>query len=258
MTIESKTNAFKLYVKDRIYNKKMDLLMAIVGERGSGKSWSALTIAKLLDVDFDINRVIFSYNDLIDVAEKREHKAGSVFIFDEVTADALQARNFMSKKNKNLSALLQTFRNMRYIVILTSPHLKFIDKQARMLLHMILIATKTPKGLMDRYRALSVHLVDNSIGSQLGYAKTWYGHPTWIINDVAVEVNRFLVYKPPMELVKQYEAKKRAFQQKLYQRLREDYDDGFGKRDFGAAKWMREHHIDLNDERSKPFGYETL
>lgn len=246
-----KLNPFVLYARYRTLKQKMDLLMACAGERGSGKSWSMCSLALSIDPTFNINRVIFSYNDLIDVAEKREHPPGSAFIFDEITADALQARNFMSKKNKNLSALLQTFRNMRYIVILTTPSIRFIDKQARELLHLILITSNKglSKELAQNYRKISVFLVENTVGSQLGYAKQWYKHPVWFINDTPIEIDNFLIPKPPQELVEEYEKKKWLFQKKLYQRLRKDVDDGFGKKDWGTVDY-----IDLND-RSNQFGY---
>jgi hypothetical protein len=226
-------NPFILYVKDRIINKKMDLLMACSGERGSGKSWSMMALALNLDPTFNVDRVIFSYNDLIDVAEKRQHPPGSAFIFDEITADAMQARNFMSKKNKNMSALLQTFRSLRYIVILTTPHLQFIDKQARQLLKMVLITTNSGLTKMQakNYRKVLVYEVQQGVGAQLGYAKTWYKPPVWAIGDVTLEIKDFLIRKPPQDLVDLYEKKKWMFQKKLYRKLRQDHDDGFGKKD---------------------------
>lgn len=208
------------------------------------------SLALALDPDFNIDRIIFSYNDLIDVARRRDHKPGSVFIFDEITADALQARNFMSKKNKNLSALLQTFRNMRYVVILTTPSLRFLDVQAKQLLHLILITTKQglSEELAEKYRIVNVFAVDNSVGSQLGWAKQWYKPPTWIIDGYPIEASQFMIPKPPLELVKKYEKKKREFQDRLYDKLQKDYDDGFGKQDFGDVDFTDVRH------RSNRFG----
>jgi len=74
------------YIKNRIKNNK-NFLCTITGPTGSGKTWSALSIASLLDSEFNINRVIFRGRELMKLINEGDLKPGSVIIWDEAGVD---------------------------------------------------------------------------------------------------------------------------------------------------------------------------
>jgi len=211
-------NLFIMYIMQRI-RKNKNLLIAIVGETGSGKSYAALSLARAIDKDFGVNKIIFTYTDLIKVAEERRFRKGSCVVFDEVSAEALQARDFMSKKNKNLSALLQTFRNLNYIVIFTSPDMSYIDKQARRLMHLVMVTSHI--NYESEYCSLKIYML--SINRVSG--KVYYKFPTWVYEGTPYSVEYISLPKPPEPIITVYERKKRKFQKRLYARLRRDFSE---------------------------------
>jgi len=112
-------------------------MMVITGPTGSGKSYSALTLAKALDPNFKIEQVVYTPEEFLELckAENRLPK-GSVVVFDEVGV-GLSNREFFSKGNRNLNKVLETFRVYNYIVIFTTPSFSFIDSKARRLMHAV-------------------------------------------------------------------------------------------------------------------------
>ena len=215
--------AFDRYIKQRIKRNK-NLLMLVAGDTGSGKSWTALAIAERVDEDFNEEKIIFTYDELIDVVETQKFPKGSCIIFDEASAEALQARDFMSRKNKSISALLQTFRNMNYVVIFTSPDMSFIDRQARSLLHMILVTRDDGINYQANLNSVKVYMIRKSIfkgGFKYFNILRWKDHATGEIN----ELSTLLVPKPRPNLIKAYELKKHQFQKKLYRKLRKHFGE---------------------------------
>ena len=121
------------YIHNRIKNNK-NFLATLTGKTGSGKSWSALSMGEMLDKDFNIKRIIFKAEDLMDLINNGNLKRGSVIIWDEAGID-LSNRNWQSNINKMLNFLLQTFRHKNFILILTVPYQDFLDASSRKLFH---------------------------------------------------------------------------------------------------------------------------
>ena len=215
---EQQESLFVKWAKYRIARNK-NLLLVVVGETGSGKSWAALEIARNLDERFASDHIIFTYKELIDVVQERRFPKGSCLIFDEASAEALQARDFMSKKNKSISALLQTFRNLNYIVIFTSPDMSFIDRQARCLLHMILVTKNI--NFKTNLNTLKLYTIKSSIfkgGFRYFEKLRLFDRST----QTQHEIEHLILHKPPPKLIVEYEAKKHEFQKVLYRRLRKE------------------------------------
>ena len=129
------------YIKDRVMNKNKNFLMLFVGPTGSGKSYSALRLAEMLDDTFDINRVCFKAKDfmncingLVERADKGEIIKGKVILWDEFGVEH-NAREFMTISNRVINYFFQTSRHLNLIVIMTVPLLSFIDSATRKLCH---------------------------------------------------------------------------------------------------------------------------
>ena len=69
-----------------------------VGRVGTGKSWSALRYAEVIDPTFNIDRVVFKISDLLNLAKTLD--PGKAIIFDEAGIDASNRESYMNKLNK--------------------------------------------------------------------------------------------------------------------------------------------------------------
>lgn len=123
-------------IYDRIYKRKQNTLIVIVGGVGTGKSLLALRIGKELDPTFTEEtlkeRVVISPEQFLElvVNKKDKLKTGSVIIIDEAGTQ-LGSRDWYTVNNRVISYVLQTFRYQRLIVIFTLPNMSFLDVHAR-------------------------------------------------------------------------------------------------------------------------------
>ena len=113
----------------------------IIGMPGKGKTFAAVRLGERLDPTFGIDRVCVTYHEFLTVLQEMKKRwdagedvTGKVIIFDEFQKGA-GARKFMSMVNQAINDVLQTFRYLNLIVIFTTPHLSFIDINARALMH---------------------------------------------------------------------------------------------------------------------------
>lgn len=123
------------YVHSRI-RKNKNFICLISGPTGSGKSWTALSIAMQLDPTFGPERITFGLKGLMNLINQGEGnlRPGSVFIWDEFQQEG-NSRSWQSLTNRLLNSLLSTFRHKRFVLLITSPFSDFIDSNARKLLH---------------------------------------------------------------------------------------------------------------------------
>ena len=112
-----------------------------IGQPGRGKTFAATRLAEKLDPTFDISRICVTYqeflaklNELATAWDNGEDVAGRVLIFDEFQKSA-SARKWMTSVNQAITDVLHTFRYLNLIVLFTTPHLSFIDVNARAVMH---------------------------------------------------------------------------------------------------------------------------
>ena len=117
----------------------------VIGMPGKGKTWAAARLAEQLDPTFDISRVCVSYQEFLRVMKTLSDEwtegvnvSGRVVVFDEFQQSA-SARKWQSNVNSAINDVLHTFRFMNLIVIFTTPHMSFIDVNARAVMHFQLI-----------------------------------------------------------------------------------------------------------------------
>lgn len=234
-------------VKYRLHHFNKNWLAIICGETGSGKSYSALSLAE------DIGRVFIVFNALefMKLLNSGSVKKGDVIIFDEAGV-GLSARDWYTIQNKILGSVLQTFRNMNIAVIFTTPNLSFIDVQARKLFHSYL-ETK----FIDRDKKVSwLKPYDIQVNSRLD--KVYYKSPRFEVEGKEVSLNHIGVSLPSPELVKRYEEMKTEYTKKLNENalkeLNGDNNKDKGKKEFNLdeeVKWALDHKEEVTNSRGK-------
>ena len=201
-------DVYDSYVK-RIYNRlnyqNKNWLAIICGETGSGKSYSALTLAS------EIGKVhlVFTSLEFLSLINSSKINKGDVIIFDEAGV-GLSSREWYSIQNKLLGTILQTFRNMNVAVIFTCPNLSFVDVQARKLFHSYLETS-----YLD-YEEEEAHLRVFDIQVNSRYDKVYFKHPRFTSSNGRVcTMAELILNKPSEEMIEYYEERKNKYTKNL-------------------------------------------
>lgn len=199
-----------LYRRWRRLNEKDEHWMCgVVGEEGSGKSYTALYMAKLLDPTFDASRVFFDPSELLDVLREEKYERGNVYVIDEAGV-GLGNRTWHDKEQVATNQALQLIRDHNIGVVFTLPRLSELDSQAKgRLQDVVEMLDKEPgEYATANWWTLDIDRLDISSGRD----GAWLQKPTFQGREVAsLEI-------PPaeFEFITEYEEQKEEFQKEVY------------------------------------------
>lgn len=204
----------KLY--NRVHRRNKNLLILIIGETGSGKSYVALKLAYELDKTFREGnpeelmkkRVARTPKEFASIVKNGNLKKGNAIIFDEAGV-GISNREWHSATNKAMNSILQTFRNRNLIAIFTVPSKKYIDKQGRELSHYLV---ETQRIDYDEKKNIVKFMVNQH---NPRYGKTYVKYPILDINGKYKKVRMFSFKRAPKELCEAYEKHSREFKDKI-------------------------------------------
>lgn len=106
-------------------------LCIICGPTGTGKSYVSLRLAELLDPTFNLNQVVFSTEEFLQVFPHCD--SGQVIIFEE--SEELNSRRAMKEANVQIGIILSMIRFTQISVLFNLPAIQMIDINARRLMH---------------------------------------------------------------------------------------------------------------------------
>lgn len=118
---------FSLELNRRVKNKEATNIV-VVGEAGSGKSFTGIQLALSIDKRFGINQIIFNYKEYIE--EIQHGKMGVPIVFDEPSY-AMGKHEWYNQINR---ALVKTVESQRFLVrplIIPIINLNLLDKTIR-------------------------------------------------------------------------------------------------------------------------------
>lgn len=193
--------SFSKYIKDRVKNKNKNFIMVICGETGSGKSYAALDLAKLVDGHFNMDRVAFTAQQFMDILNSGKVKKGQVILWDEAGL-GVPAREFYTIANRSISYVFQTFRHRNISVILTTPHFGLIDSQIRSMIHCY-----GEMAHIDHENQIS-HMKVQRMEHDPKTGKTYFKYFRTGKGANTVKFTQFPSYLPPSKLLDKYEEKK--------------------------------------------------
>lgn len=127
-------------LRRRIVERNLNALIGIFGPTGSGKTYSAVRLAELVDPAFDIHRIAFDVGPFMQLVDSNLPR-GSAILFDDAGL-GMNSRDWQSASNKILSKVSQAFRYKHFLAIITAPDIGMIDSQVRTLFHLILQTTR--------------------------------------------------------------------------------------------------------------------
>lgn len=198
--------------RNRILYYNRNLLMIICGATGTGKSYSALTIAKLINPKFDVNKhVVFDVESFMKLLNSKKVRRGDVIVWDEAGV-GIPAREWYSISNKAINYVLQTFRHLNLCVIFTTPSFDYVDKQTRLLFHVYIETVKIDR----KNKRVICKVMENQFNPAMGkeYKKYFW------VNGKKME--RFNIGKPTKTMQKNYEQLKKDFSEDLRKTVEKD------------------------------------
>jgi len=222
-------------VWDRINKKNEHFMGCVVGQEGSGKSYTALKIANVVDPTFNADRVIFDVTELLKVLKDGDHEPGNFYVLDEAGV-SLGRRTWQDRAQILANQALQLIRSHNLGLVFTLPRLSELDSQAQGRLQAVLeIVEKQP----EEYVKVKWKFVDpDRVDSQGNILKKY---PRRKQNGYEKRITRN-TFGPPQdtELVKTYEGRKTTFQDEMYERTIEKLEgnDDSGDKEEISVKEM--------------------
>ena len=140
---EQRKNSIIRYIGNRVLRNNKNFMCAVTGPTGVGKSWGTGSMqeiySQMLGVDYNPqDHIMFSLREVMELIHNKDlHKKikfGSTIMIDELQVEA-NSRTWQSESNLLLNRLTSTFRNQRLTVFFCTPYIEMIDKQSRILFH---------------------------------------------------------------------------------------------------------------------------
>lgn len=114
-------------VKQRVLNKDRDFQAIVDGEEGVGKSVLAQQIAKTLDPDFDLDKIVFTSDDFLKIVKDPKTKKGTCIVLDEAFA-AANNRSSLSEINKAMIGVATEMRQKNLFILYVIPSFFDLDR----------------------------------------------------------------------------------------------------------------------------------
>ncbi len=194
----------RLYNRVHVHNK--NLIILIIGDTGSGKSYIAVKLAYELDKSFRNaepekiirERVARRPREFASIIKNGNLKKGNAIIFDEAGV-GISNREWHTAANKAMGSILQTFRNKNLIAIFTVPSKKYIDKQGRELAH-YQVETQS----IDYSKKKNI-VKFMTCQHNPRYGTTYIKYPQLVVDGKIKKFKRFAFKRAPKEFIDAYE-----------------------------------------------------
>lgn len=204
---------------DRLNKKNEHFMGAIVGQEGSGKSYTALKIADEVDPTFSDKRVIFDVAELLKRLKDGDHEPGYFYVLDEAGVQ-LGRRTWQERSQVLANQALQLIRDHNLGLVFTLPRLSEFDSQAQGRLQAALELTKKKD---DEYVRGKWKFFDPNRMDDTG--KIYKKYPRRRHNGQLKRIKTFAFTPPREELVRPYENRKQEFQERFYEEVINELED---------------------------------
>ena len=186
--------------------------LVFVGDTGSGKSYSSISLAEKIDPGFSAERIVFTTLDFLKLVNSNL-PAGSVVIFDDAGL-GIPAREWQATSAKIFGKLFQGFRYKNLVTMITVPNISFIERQSRMLMHLYLEATDT-QGIMKPFRPFFPYRGDDRLG---------FRYPTMERGGREIRIKTSVFSLPSQKIIQAYETKKLEYMERTNREFQEEME----------------------------------
>lgn len=193
----------------RMYQQNKNILMAVIGKTGSGKSWACLSICESWykfkwGIEYNPKNVCFTIDDLIQRLQNGNLRQGEILILEEAGVNVGNL-DFQNKISKAFNYILQSFRSLNVGLIVNLPYFSMLNRQTRMLMHMM-VETKE----IDRKNKTCIIkplLLDYNQRS----GDEYHHYPKVLVDGLYAKIHQVTYDRPSDKLVNEYEIRKKAF-----------------------------------------------
>lgn len=196
---------------DRINRENEHFMGVVVGQEGSGKSYTAIKIANEIDPSFTADRVIFDVAELLRVLKDGDHEPGHFYVLDEAGVQ-LGRRTWQDRAQVLANQALQLVRNHNLGLLFTLPRLGELDSQAQGRLQAFLELTDKEDGeyVRGKWKWMEPDRADET-------GKIYKKYPRRRKDGRIIRLTSVAFTPPPAELVEPYEERKNEFQDEFYE-----------------------------------------
>lgn len=195
---------------DNRFKKNKNVLIAITGSTGSGKSWITHAILEKwyqqkFNKSFPVaTHTCFSVNELVTMLNDGKLRKGEFLILEEA-GTSLNALDYRDNVSKLFTFILQSFRSMNIGIIFNLPVLTFLNKSSRLLLHAHFITA----GIDFKNELTIIKPLFHQLNQERG--KSYWKYMRAQINGDVTIIERLAYGKPPDNVLDEYEKKKFKF-----------------------------------------------
>lgn len=218
-TIEARF--IKREIWKRLWRDNEHFMAVLVGREGSGKSYSGIKLAEVVDPTFDAERVVFDPSRYIEKLQEwkaNDETQGKVIVIDEAGV-GMGVRTWHDKDQILLNQVLQIVRDENMGVIFTLPRLEELDSQTEGRLHAFIETQEKQDGDWLKLKWLGVDPTRD------GRNKIYKEYQTMEINGRERKIKRLNVSPPSEEIVRNYQRRKAEFQREQYEEALEEMED---------------------------------
>jgi len=222
--ITSEGQVLNAWFRNRMLRRNQNVLVAITGGTGSGKSYACLRAAELwYRAQFGelyptrIN-TCFSIGALMKLLASGKLKKGSLVLFEEAGAN-YGSLDFQQQVSKMFTYVLQSFRSMNIGILFNLPVLSMLNKSARLLIHAHFITA----GINYDKKTSKVRPYFRQVNQQTG--KVYEKYLRVRENGRVRTVKKFNFNLPHDDIIKEYEAMKFKFVAELNEEFANKLDE---------------------------------
>jgi hypothetical protein len=204
---------------DRLHRQNEHFMGVIVGQEGSGKSYTAIKIAELIDETFTHERVIFDVTELLKVLKDGKHEPGNFYVLDEAGVQ-LGRRTWQERGQVLTNQALQLIRSHNLGLLFTLPRLSELDSQAQGRLQAFLEMTEKVGGefVAGKWKWMDPDRTDST-------GKIYKKYPRRRQHGVVKRITRVSFTPPSDNITEPYEERKGEFQEEFYEKTIEELSD---------------------------------
>lgn len=217
--------AWVTYIKAKVTEQNQSFPTLVVGQTGSGKSWSTLRLCEEIEPDFKLEGNWFFragefFKEFSNFYKDKRQKA-KIWVLDEAGVD-FASDEWQSKINKVFAKVFSTARFRNYIFFGTVPFTDFISKKIRKLMQYRFTANYT-QNIGGKVRGI---LVPRCLQWSERKEDFYYHRLVKIMpNGEESDINRLLMKKPSKKIREQYEKIRAEFSDDLNEELLQELDD---------------------------------
>ena len=186
-------------IKSNLFNpfKRSNWICIITGKPSTGKTWTGMSLAECINPNFlwikHGNLEIMPFLKFLENA-KYEIPKGTIFLLDDFGTQ-MASREWQSKSNILYSKIFQIMGFLNAGLIITVPSLDMIDKDARKLMHNLIVTQKN--GIDENTSETMVKIYDVEYNDM--NKKIYYKYPQLIDDGGRVHVYKSFRFPKPSE-----------------------------------------------------------